>query len=333
MTERSANGEAGPPPGSERREPAVEVVGVGGAGCNFVDRASRMVGKRELTLVAVNTDRVHLELVDADRKLLIGKDRLHGIGTGGNPEAGRVCMEEAAEELAALLGSPDVVFVVAGLGGGTGTGGAPCAARVAKRCGATVLSVAFMPFSVERGAREVARGGIEGLRRSSDAVMVMENDKLLAIAPKLPVHSAFEVFDGLVVERIIAMVEAMRLPKKILESDKILQALPDGGLAMVCAREGADEAITCEALDHPLLEMVIPVAGGAYALGGGAERGASPTIVHSNVLVSTRVGRDGVGREVLPLVSGMRAYPAPMPPLESPRATRQTLIWSWTEGP
>ncbi|MGQ9582451.1 MAG: hypothetical protein ACUVV6_02935 [Thermoplasmatota archaeon] len=327
------DGEAGPSPGAGKREYEVVVVGVGGAGCNFVDRMSSS-GVRDITLVAVNTDRVHLEFVDADKKLLIGKDRLHGTGTGGDPATGRVCMEEAAEELAALLGSPDVVFVVAGLGGGTGSGGAPGAARVAKRCGATVLGVAFMPFRLESGRQDAARCGLEELRRSSDAVMVMENDRLLSMAPELPLNKAFEVFDGLVVERISALVESMRLPRRVLESEKILQALPDGRLAMVCRREEGEEGITCETLDHPLLEMVIPVMGGAYAAGGGAEVGATRPLVHSNVLVSARAGRGGGGREVVPLVAGMRTYSADAPPAAgAPRATRQTLLGLWTEGP
>jgi len=299
------------------RRPSVVVAGIGGAGCNFVHRMSQM-GMSGPTTIAVNTDRLHLELVDADRKLLIGKDRVHGTGAGSDPETGRVCMEEAADELSALLGSPDVVFIVAGMGGGTGTGGAPAAARIAHEAGAIAVGVAFMPFGAERGRTETAKSGLEFFRQSSDAVMVMENDRLLTMAPDLPIEQAFLKMDRLIVERIGGMMEMMALPSKLLETQKVIEALPSDGMAMVECGQGSGMAeITCQPMDHPLLELECAVAASVTAstvkgisdviVAGGQPGGFS--MPRTNVLVGTRTGPAGTGRKVVPLVTGMKAYP------------------------
>jgi len=304
------------------RKPSIVVAGIGGAGCNFVHRMSRM-GISGLTTIAVNTDRLHLELVDADKKLLMGNDRVHGTGAGSDPRTGRLCMEDAAEELACLLGSPDVVFVVAGLGGGTGTGGAPAAARIAHEAGAIAVGVAFMPFGAERGRVETARTGLEQFRQSSDAVMVMENDRLLTMVPNLPVEEAFLSIDKLIVEKITGMMEMMTLSSKLLDTSRILEALPQDCMAMVVCGEGKEDAeMTCEAVDHPLLELecVAGAAVTASAVKGIADvmvaetRNGAYHMPWTNVLVGTRAGPAGSGRKVVPLVAGMKAYPAQSDP-------------------
>lgn len=327
------------------RRPSVAVAGIGGAGCNFVHRMSGL-GVRGLTTIAVNTDRLHLELVDADKKLLIGNDRVHGTGAGADPGLGRVCMEEAADELAGLLGSPDVVFIVAGLGGGTGTGGAPAAARIAKEAGAIAVGVAFMPFRAERGRTETASSGLEQFRRSSDAVMVMENDRLLAMAPNVPIEQAFMSIDKLIVEKITGMIDMISLSSKIVETERILEALPQDGLAMVVCGDGKEAAeITCEVVDHPLLELecvagasitASTVKGISEVMEAEAREGAYH-MPRTNVLVGTRAGPAGSGRRVVPLVAGMKTYPAhleqprPRPePKTASRGLRQLLL---QEGP
>lgn len=329
------------------RRPSIVVAGIGGAGCNFVHRMSLM-GIRGPTTIAVNTDRLHLELVDADRKLLIGKDRVHGTGAGADPRIGRLCMEEAGDELAALIGSPDVVFVVAGLGGGTGTGGAPEAARIAHEAGAIAVGVAFMPFGAERGRSETAKSGLEQFRQRSDAVMVMENDRLLTMAPDLPIEQAFLKMDRLIVDRIGGMMEMMALPSKLLETQKVLEALPSDGMAMVVCGDGCETAdITCEAVDHPLFELECAAAasvtastvrGIAEVMGAGIPAGGF-RMPMTNVLVGTRTGPSGTGKKVVPLVSGMKAYPVngaprrPHPDQPAPlKPLRQTRLLDaqWT---
>lgn len=323
------------------RKPSVVVAGIGGAGCNFVHRISLM-GMSGLTTIAVNTDRLHLELVDADKKLLMGNDRVHGTGAGSDPLVGRLCMEDAADELACLLGCPDVVFIVAGLGGGTGTGGAPAAARIAHEAGAIAVGVAFMPFGSERGRVEAARAGLEQFRQSSDAVMVMENDRLLAMSPNLPIEEAFLSFDRLILEKINGMMEMMTLSSKIFETSRILEALPQDGMAMVVCGDGKEESeLTCEAVDHPLLELecVAGAAVTAFAVKGIADvmvaenRNGAYRMPRTNVLVGMRAGPAGSGRKVVPLVAGMKAYPvqteamrARPEPKATVRGVRQALI-------
>ena len=347
MSDNSASNEQALSTVLAGRKPSIVVAGIGGAGCNFVHRMS-LGNVRGLTTIAVNTDRLHLELVDADRKLLIGNDRVHGTGAGADPQTGRLCMEEAADELAQLLGSPDVVFVVAGLGGGTGTGGAPVAARIAHEAGAIAVGVAFMPFGSERGRSEVARSGLEQFRQSSDAVMVMENDRLLTMTPDLPIEAAFLSMDRLIVERIGGMMETMTLPSKLLETQKVLEALPSDGMAMVVCGEGSELAnVTCETVDHPLLELegaamasvTASTMKGISDVMAAREQAGSFRMPMTNVLVGTRTGPAGSGRKVVPLVTGMKAYPvhsAPKLPQTEPgtatRSLRQThlLDGQWT---
>ncbi len=313
--------------------PAIAVTGIGGAGCNFVHRMAGR-GMKGVTTIAINTDRLHLEMVDADRKLLIGNDRVHGTGCGSDPDLGRLCMEDAADTLSEVIGSPDVVFIVAGLGGGTGTGGAPMAARIAKETGAIVVGVAFMPFQGERTRRANARAGLEEFRRTSDAVMVMENDRLLTLAPDLPIGEAFSMMDKLIAERISGVLEMMSLSSKLLETSRLLEALPEQGMAMV----SCGEAITCEAVDHPLLQL--ECAAEAASCGPGAKsltelwveeaRQGTLHMPGTNVLVGTR--SDSGGRRVVPIAAGMpvlAAGPADRAPSKSGRQT-VLLAGPWT---
>jgi len=337
---------------TERKEPglstvqagkriSIAVAGVGGAGCNFVNRISAM-GIRNLTTVAINTDRFHLELVDADKKLLVGKDRLHGTGAGSDPELGRLCMEEASDEVMALLGQPDVLFIVAGLGGGTGTGGAPTVARLAKEAGTFVVGVAFMPFHAERGRSEAARAGLGVFGHCSDVVLVMENDRLLTMAPNMPIDQAFMTLDKIIAESISSMIEMISITAKVVEEKSILDALPQDGLAMVVCGGGKEEtAITCEAVDHPLLELECKALN-AIATSTAREltevmvaeaRQGAYHMPKANVLVRTRPEPTGSGRKVVPLVAGMKRYSRAVGgmrevavPGATPRPLRQTVL-------
>jgi cell division protein FtsZ len=316
------------------REPAVAVAGIGGGGCNFVHRISGM-GIKGVTTIAINTDRLHLEMVDADRKLLIGKDRVHGTGCGSDAGLGRLCMQDAAGTLAEVLGTHDVVFIVAGLGGGTGTGGAPLAARIAKESGAIVVGVAFMPFKGERTRRATAQSGLEDFRRMSDAVMVMENDRLLTLAPDLPIGEAFSMMDKLIAERISGVLEMMSLSAKLSETTRLLEALPETGMAMLSCGEG----ITCEAVDHPLLQL--ECAAEAAASTGPAAKTLTELWVEearqgtlhmpaTNVLVGTR--SEPGGRKVVPIAAGMPVLAAGPADRAPTKGGRQAVLLAgpWT---
>ena len=333
MSENKASGEPGLSPGMAGQGPAIAVTGIGGAGCNFVHRISGM-GIKGVTTIAINTDRIHLEVVDADRKMLTGNDRVHGTGCGSDPVLGRLCMEDASDELAEIIGSPDVVFIVAGMGGGTGTGGAPMAARIAKETGAIVVGVAFMPFKAERTRRQNAQAGLEEFRRTSDAVMVMENDRLLTLAPDLPIGEAFSKMDKLIVERITGVLEMMSLSSKLLETSRLLEALPEQGMAMLSCGEG----ITCEAVDHPLLEL--ECAAGAPVCAPGTKsvtelwaedfRTGTLHMPGTNVLVGTR--SDPGGRKVVPIAAGMPLLAAGPANSAVAKGGRQALLLTgpWT---
>ncbi|MDD3494024.1 MAG: cell division protein FtsZ, partial [Candidatus Thermoplasmatota archaeon] len=128
----------------------IVVVGCGGAGGNTINRLNR-IGIQGAETIAINTDKQDLDLIDADKKLLIGKNITRGLGAGGYPEVARRCAEESRDEIDQILGEPDLVFITAGMGGGTGTGVSPVVAKIAKRKGAIVAGMVSIPFKVERG--------------------------------------------------------------------------------------------------------------------------------------------------------------------------------------
>jgi len=325
MTEQTdAIARAGP-----SRAPNILVAGSGGAGSNTAHRITGM-GLQGVHTLAVNCDRLHLELVDADAKLLVGNDIVHGAGTGGRPDLGQKCMEAAIKEFIRMTSGADVVFIVAGMGGGFGTGAGPVMAKAAKEAGAITVGVAFMPFSAEKGRMETARKGLEELRRSSDAVMVIENDRLLAIAPTLPPEEAFLKLDTMVAENIVSMLETMWLSSEIKEKSAILETMPTEGLAMVMCEDSEGSSVRCEAVDHPLLVPAYASDGSAHipsrsvAVMLSASDGRKvPGMPTTNVLVGTRSSPGGAGRMLVPLAVGMMSYESPRPELNAPPSLRQ----------
>ena len=170
--------------------PKILVVGCGGAGNNTVSRLARM-GLAGAKTVAINTDNQHLKTAQADEKILIGQKLTRGMGAGGDPKVGRKAAELAAAELESMLRGADLVFVIAGLGGGTGTGSAPVVARLAKERGAIVVAMVTTPFHLERARIFVAEEGLEALSGYADTSIVMDNNRLLECAPHLPFQHAF----------------------------------------------------------------------------------------------------------------------------------------------
>ncbi|OYT57966.1 cell division protein FtsZ, partial [Euryarchaeota archaeon ex4484_178] len=170
----------------------IKIIGCGGGGSNTINRMMEE-GVYGAELIAANTDAQHLLHIKANRKILLGKRRTRGLGAGSDPLVGEDAAREASEELERLLQNADMVFVTAGLGGGTGTGSAPYIAKVAKEAGALVLSVVTLPFKAEGKLRmENALWGLERLRHYSDTTIVIPNDKLLELVPRLPLNEAFK---------------------------------------------------------------------------------------------------------------------------------------------
>jgi cell division protein FtsZ len=246
------------------REPGrarIVVMGCGGGGCNTVDRLMKLKVEGA-ECIAINTDQQHLTQVKADDYILIGKHITRGLGAGGFPEIGAASAEESRKELASVLRNADLVFVAAGLGGGTGTGAAPIVGEIAKETDAIVVGVVTTPFDVERARKEKATEGLQNLRRHADTVVVIDNNKLLEIVPQLPIDEAFSVADEVLANMVKGITETISLPSLInLDYADVRTIMTNGGVAMVGIGESdkknrVEEAVAA-ALSCPLLELDI----------------------------------------------------------------------------
>lgn len=246
----------------------IKVVGCGGAGTNTIARCfeAKIYGAE---LIAINTDAQHLLYTKVPHKILIGKHITKGMGAGSLPEKGREAAMESESEIKKILEGSDIVFVTCGLGGGTGTGSAPVVSRVAKETGALTLSIVTLPFSVEgRVRKENAEMGLARLKDICDTVIVIPNDKLLEIAPRMPLNKAFKVADELLMRSIKGITEMITKPGLInLDFADLRTIMKHGGVAMIGLGESDSEerAIHAvnEALKSPLLDMDISEASGA----------------------------------------------------------------------
>lgn len=246
----------------------IKVVGCGGGGTNTVARCVE-AALDNVEFIAANTDAQHLLTIRAPRKVLLGKRTTRGLGAGSLPQIGEEAAQEAEPELKAALQGADMVFVTCGLGGGTGTGSAPVVARVAKDVGALTIAICTLPFSVEGAVRmENAERGLQKLRDVCDTIIVIPNDKLLEIAPRLPLQAAFKVADEILFRSIRGITELITKPGIVnLDFADLRTILGRGGVAMIGLGESdsQDRAVeaTLEALNSPLLDVDISSATGA----------------------------------------------------------------------
>lgn len=247
-------------------DPKILVIGCGGAGNNSLDRLHR-IGVYGAETIAINTDKQHLDKIDSDKKLLIGKTITKGLGAGGHPEIGEDAADSARDTLEEIFSGADLVFITAGMGGGTGTGSAPIVADIAKSVGAIVIGVATTPFEVERQRQQKAWRGLEAFRKRSDSVIVLDNNRLLEIVPNLPIDQAFAVMDQLISEVIKGITETITRPSLInLDFADVKTIICEGGTAMMLYSEGDDqepEKVVVDALNNPLLDVDYTGATGA----------------------------------------------------------------------
>ena len=255
--------------------PRILVVGCGGSGNNTLNRITHL-GVEGAVTVAINTDKQHLDNTRAMQKLLIGRHITRGLGAGGDPSTGRRCAEAGRDVIKRIVGSADLVFVTAGMGGGTGTGLAPIVAEEAKASGAVVVAIVTTPFHVERRQRMMrALEGLESLRRVVDAVLVLDNNRLLHFCPNLPLEEAFSILDQLIAEIVKGIVETITLPSLInLDFTDVRSIVSNGGVTMMLYGESdrGPQEVVHEALNHPLLDIdtkeatgvLIHVTGGPY---------------------------------------------------------------------
>jgi cell division protein FtsZ len=245
----------------------IVVVGCGGAGNNTVKRLMT-IGVQGAECIAINTDRQHLAVTTAHRKLLIGERITRGLGAGGYPHVGRAAAEESTGQLTELLRDADLVFIAAGMGGGTGTGSAPVVAEIAKNSDAIVVGVITMPFNLERTRIDKAKSGLARLQENVDTAVVIDNQKLMELVPDLPLEEAFGVADEVLANMVKGITETITMPSLInLDYADVRSIICNGGVALVGLGEatGADRANEAikNALNSPLLEVEWSGATGA----------------------------------------------------------------------
>ena len=247
-------------------DPRILVCGCGGSGNNTMNRITH-IGVEGAITVAINTDKQHLDHTRAMQKLLVGRHITRGLGAGGDPIMGRRCAEAGRDVISKIVSGADLVFVTAGLGGGTGTGIAPIVAEEARRAGALVVAIVTTPFDVERKQRmNRALEGLQLLEKETDAVLVLDNNRLLHFVPNMPLDEAFSIMDQLIAEIVKGVVETITLPSLInLDFADVRTIMKGGGVTMMLYGESdqGPEEVVHESLNHPLLDIDIEGATGA----------------------------------------------------------------------
>ncbi|MBC8500231.1 MAG: cell division protein FtsZ [DPANN group archaeon] len=251
-----------------KQKAKIKVVGAGGAGNNTINRISE-VGIIGAETIAINTDAQDLLYTTADKKILLGKDLTKGLGAGSIPKIGEEAARETEHEIKQAVSGADMVFITCGLGGGTGTGSVPIVAEVAKKAGALTVGVVTLPFEMEGNRRyENAVMGLEKLERNVDTLIVIPNDKLLELAPELPLHTAFKVADEILTNSVKGIAELVTKAGLVnLDFADIRAVMGNGGVALIGVGESdtekrAEEAVE-KALSNPLLDVDVTGANGA----------------------------------------------------------------------
>jgi len=243
-------------------QPVIKVIGLGGGGCNAINRMIEL-GLNNIHFIGANTDRQALESCLAPVKIQLGPQSTRGLGSGGRPEIGEAAAEESYRELGAALSGADMVFLTAGMGGGTGTGSIGIAARVARSLGAVTIAIVTTPFSFEMGRRQKnAREGLARLRPNTDTLITVPNDRLLYVAPKdLPMEMAFRLADDVLRQGIQGIAELVTEAGMInVDFAHVRRLMQLGGGSLMSIGQGKGEGKARQALDqalhHPLLESV-----------------------------------------------------------------------------
>ncbi|HKZ34085.1 MAG TPA: cell division protein FtsZ [Candidatus Nanoarchaeia archaeon] len=246
----------------------IKVIGVGGGGGNSLSRM-REIGIKGGELIAINTDAQDLLYSNADQKILIGRELTQGLGAGSNPKVGEEAAKESESEIKKKISGSDMIFITCGLGGGTGTGAAPVIASLAKKQGALVIGVVTLPFTIEGKKRlENAMDGLERLEAVVDTLIVIPNDKLLELAPELPLHTAFKIADEILTNAVKGVTELVTVAGLVnLDFADVKAVMVDGGVSLIGMGESdstnrAAESVE-KAVNNPLLDVDISNAAGA----------------------------------------------------------------------
>lgn len=251
-----------------KQRAAIKVIGTGGGGNNTIQRMSE-IGITGAETIAINTDAQDLLYTTADKKILIGREVTKGLGAGSEPRLGEEAARETEPEIKKLLQSSDMVFITCGLGGGTGTGSAPVIAEIAKKIGALTVGIVTLPFTMEGQRRyENAAIGLEKMEQVVDTLIVIPNEKLLELAPELPLHTAFKVADEILTSAVKGIAELVTKTGLVnLDFADIRAVMKQGGVALIGVGESDTENRAVEAVEkavnNPLLDADISGANGA----------------------------------------------------------------------
>src|SRR5271157_5927595 len=311
--------------GSEIFRTKIAVCGVGGGGSNTVQRLSKL-GVQGASLVAINTDGRHLGSLDTSvRRILIGGALTRGLGAGGFPEMGAKAAEYSRRDIENALQDCNLLFVAAGMGGGTGTGAAPIVADVAKRNGSIVIGIVTFPFLLERVRINVARKGIEELRKHVDTLIVIDNQRLVDVYPNLAIEQAFKIADEVSSRAVKGIAETINTPSLInIDFADIRSIMNNGGLAMISVGEGHGsnkvEDAVASTLRNKLLDVdyegstgiLLHIRGGEdMTLGEANEVGRRLTEMsapNANVIWGARIDPTYNGRiEVIAIFTGVKS--------------------------
>lgn len=279
----------------------IVIVGIGGCGSNTIHNLNKLQVEG-VKLVAVNTDKIHLDGVNAPIKILIGESITHGLGAGGRPEVARACAEQDAHKISDALGNrPDLVFIAAGMGGGTGTGAAPVVAKIAKDKGARVIGFVTLPFKTEgRHKYKIAQEGIRQLRKWADTVVLISNDRLLQLAGDLPIDQAFVMADYTLAVMVKGIAEIIRKRTMVnVDLNDIRMLMSAGGVAAVGIGESSDPKRRAEeavkmALRNQLIDISPDGARGALVVVYGGKNLKLTEVHQITGIVASRMSSDAI---------------------------------------
>ncbi len=246
--------------------PNILVVGCGGAGNNEVNRLNE-IGIKGAKTIALNTDSQALHRTVADVKILIGKSITSGMGAGGDPKLGKRCMDVSRPSVESLVRNANLVFITAGMGGGTGTGSAPIVAEIAREQGAIVVAIVTTPFDIERDRLYKAEVGLDELDQFAHSVIVLDNNQLIPQVGNKPVNEAFKVMDNIIAEIIKGITEVITEPSLInLDYNDVKSVMQHGGASTMLYGKALaidPEDVVETVLSHQLLDVDIRGATGA----------------------------------------------------------------------
>lgn len=243
-------------------KPVLKVLGLGGGGCNAINRMIEL-GLNGVDFIAANTDAQALKNSLAAQKIQLGPKSTRGLGAGGNPQVGEIAAQESSKEIAAALAGADLVFLTAGMGGGTGTGSIPIAAEIARKIGAVTVAVVTTPFGFEMGRRQKnSNDGLARLNRHTDTLIAISNDRLLDMrGGNLTIDLAFRVADDVLRQAIQGITELITEPGLInVDFSNVRRLMKLGGGAFLAIGQGQGETkvedAIHKALNHPLVDHV-----------------------------------------------------------------------------